>query len=202
MAIGIVLSLVTIAVNYSNGLENPLFATELAEVNAELVTIGDNIDQVIEFSAEAYGLLNTTSNKIDNALENIEEMDATERSLMDTTLETNFGISVDELEYNLQVASNVTTMALRLVDETEDYAAQAEELYDKYFPLYHRFMKSWTRAWKIGSALGGSLLFIFTVVPLYSFETDLKVLRKQAKPASSNTQSILQASVCSTDAGC
>ena len=183
MAIGIVLSLVTIAVNYSNGLENPPFATELAEVNAELVTIGDNIDQVIEFSAEAYGLLNTTSNKIDNALENIEEMDATERSLMDTTLETNFGISVDELEYNLQVASNVTTMALRLVDETEDYAAQAEELYDKYFPLYHRFMKSWTRAWKIGSALGGSLLFIFTVVPLYSFETDLKVLRKQAKPA-------------------
>ena len=183
MAIGVILSVGITGVHMASRIDRPPFYPLMKEVDADLRTMGENIDLVVAQSALADEAMNRTQTQIDVAIDNINELDSMQRTSLDATLQSTVGVSIEEFYSALLTLSNVTEMAQDMNSNVQVYAAKAKTEYKQYYPVYHQFVESWKGASQIGSVLGGLLILIFTAIPLFSFDKDLKVLRKQEQPS-------------------
>ena len=183
MAIGVILSVGITGVHMASRIDRPPFYPLMKEVDADLRTMGENIDLVVTQSALVDEAMNRTQTQIDVAIDNINELDSMQRTSLDATLQSTVGVSIEEFYSALLTLSNVTEMAQDMNSNVQVYAAKAKTEYKQYYPVYHQFVESWKGASQIGSVLGGLLILIFTAIPLFSFDKDLKVLRKQEQPS-------------------
>ena len=183
MAIGMLLSAIAVMTITCSNFESPLFLSSLKEIDSGLITFGTNIDYVVDQAQLASAELNRTASEVYVATSKVDSLSSEERSALDAVLESTLSISVDSLFSSLELVSNATRVAQTYSNEILKYATAAEDHYSESYPIYKQFVASWKSAYRAGCMLGAAVILLFTVIPMWSFHDDIRVLRKEKKPS-------------------